>query len=521
MTKYIFKPFTNNTNKEKTLKKNVKAKNRKNLSILWLLITAFIAVGLLLFCQFYFGDSINSKTTFYDNTHINGVDVSGLTRTQADNLLSQKLVDNKDNINIVLKSDNKEWTITGDELTIIGNTRPTLDEIINYGRTGNIFAKKKTEKEIKDEGLFVNIPYEDMLGGLEDKILNIVNEVENTPVPCGIIFNPESENMFTLGDPVAGKIVDKETLKKQINSALSNGGQETIIIPTREILPETNLDDFIKEISLRSTFSTNYEKSSADRKSNIKLALSKFNGLIIEPNDEISFNQITGARTKENGYKTAKIIIGGKYVDGVGGGVCQASTTLYNALIRADLEILQVNHHTLPASYVPLSFDAMVSEGYADLKFKNNLGTPIFIKTICTNNDITVEIYGQPLEEGLSISTRAELVKILPHGGDDIIKDTNGEYESKVLYKGEYYRLKYPQEGYETRGYIEYYKNGEKIQEKEIRHDKYMPQNGIIVEGCYSLEEGMTLPENKVKYIAPQKVNKESEKIAKNRWNIN
>lgn len=495
-------------------------KNKK-MSILWLLITAFIAVGLLLFCQFYFGDSINNKTTFYQNTHINGIDVSGLTRTQADNLISQKLIDNKDEINIILKTGDKSWSITGEELSIIGNNKPTLDEVINYGREGNIFAKKKIEKQIQKDGLFVNIPYEDMLGGLEEHVENIINEVENAPKPCGIIFTPDSENMFSLGTPVSGKIVNKELLKKEINKALSMNGQGEIEIPIKEILPENDLSEFLEKISLRSSFTTNYSKSSVDRKSNIKLALSKFNGLIVEPDEEISFNKITGSRTKENGYKTAKIIIGGKYVDGVGGGVCQASTTLYNALIRSDIEILQVNHHTLPASYVPLSFDAMVSEGYADLVFKNNLDTPIFIKTFCNDENITVEIYGQPFEEGLSINTRAELLKVIPHSGDDILKDTSGQYESKVLYKGEYYRLKYPQEGYESKGYIEYYKDGEKIDEKEIRHDRYLPQNGIIVEGCYDLEEGMSLPENNVKYISPQKVDKNTEKNARNKWNIN
>jgi len=89
-----------------------------------------------------------------------------------------------------------------------------------------------------------------------------------------------------------------------------------------------------------------------------------------------------------------------------------------------------------------------------------------------------------------------------------------------VLYKGEYYRLKFPQEGYESKGFIEYYKDGEKISEKEIRHDKYQAQNGIIVEGCWSLEDGMTIPSNSVRYIPPQKVNKDTEKNAKARWHL-
>ncbi len=501
---------------EKTVQKS---KNKS--SIVWLLSVAFIAVGLLLFCQFYFGDTISSKTTYYNNTHINGINVSGMTREEANNVLMTNLIDNKDKINITLKNDDKEWTIKGEELNIVGNLQPTLDEVIEFGREGNIFNKKKAENEINNNGLYVNVPFEDMFGGIQSKLDTILANIENKHKKNEIIFNPKSEVMFSLNEGNKGFIVDRNDLYNRINNAINSEENTVIEIPVQEIVPDNTLEGFIKEISLRGKFSTDYSKSSADRKSNISLALSKFNGLIIEPNQEISFNKITGTRTIENGYKNAKIIIGGTYVSGVGGGVCQASTTLYNALLKADIEILQVNHHSLPASYVPLSFDAMVSEGYADLVFRNPLDTPIFIKTYCTDSSVNVEIYGQPLEEGVEIITRAELVKIIPHGGDNIISDTRGEYEDKVLYKGEYYRLKFPQEGYETKGYVQYVKNGNIIEEKEIRHDHYLPQNGIIVEGSYSLEEGMTLPNNSVQYIAPQKVTKEITERAKTRWKVN
>ena len=162
----------------------------------------------------------------------------------------------------------------------------------------------------------------------------------------------------------------------------------------------------------------------------------------------------------------------------------------------------------------------MVSEGYADLVFVNNLDSPIYIKTYGDENNITVEIYGQPLEEGVEIKTRSELVKVLPHSGDKIVEDSEGKYSNKVIYKGEYYRLKYPQEGYESKGYVQYYKNGELTEEKEIRHDFYPAQNGVIVEGCATMEEGMTLPASSVKYINPQKVTKETIENAKRRFNI-
>ena len=183
--------------------------------------------------------------------------------------------------------------------------------------------------------------------------------------------------------------------------------------------------------------------------------------------------------------------------------------------------MLQANHHSLPASYVPLSFDAMVSEGLSDLIFKNNLDTPIFIKSYGTDSKAVVEIYGEPFKDGISIQTRSEIIKILPHSGDEIITDQEGKYSDKVLYKGEYFRLKYPQEGYETKGYIQYLKDGQVIEEKEIRHDRYSPQNGIIIEGNFTPEEGMILPENNVKYISPQKITKETLENAKKRWKIN
>lgn len=515
------KKMAKNVSKKENKQTSTAKTKHNSTSIIWLIAVAFIAVGLLLFCQFYFGDPLSRKTTYYNNTHINGVNVSGMTREEANNVLLNNIAENKDKINITLKNGDNEWTIKGEELSVVGNIQPTLDEVIEYGREGNIFNKKKVENQIKDNGLYVNVPFEDMFGGIENKIDTVLADIENKHKKNEIIFNPESDVMFKLNEGNKGYVVDRDSLYKQISQAVSSGENTVIEIPVQEITPQNSLEDFVSQISLRAKFSTDYSKSTSDRKSNICLALSKFNGMIVEPGQEISFNQTTGARTIENGYKNAKIIVGGKYVSGIGGGVCQASTTLYNALIRADLEILQVNHHTLPASYVPLSFDAMVSEGYADLKFKNNFDTPIFIKTYCTDTNATVEIYGAPFEDGMQIQTRAELVKIIAHGGDDIITDTKGEYEDKVLYRGEYYRLKYPQEGYETKGYVQYVKNGEIIEEKQIRHDHYPSQNGIIVEGDSILEEGMTLPDNSVKYIAPQKVTKETTERAKVRWNIN
>ena len=501
-------------------KENKKKHSNKATSIFWLLGVCFITVGLLFFCQFYFGDSINSSTTFYANTKVNGIDVSGMTKEEANNILTSTFIKNKNNIDITLKHKDKSWNISGKNFEIIDNFEPSLNKIISYGRDGNIFQKKKVENDIKLNGLTANIPYQNLLGGLQNYIEDIIYEIEQPGSPASINFNPNSNPMFSLNKSDNAYIVDRNLFEQELNESINKTDKFTINIPTQEYIPENNLEQLIEKIGLRSTFSTNYSKSSINRKTNIRKALSSFNGLIIEPDETVSFNNQTGARTVENGYKNANIIFEGKYISGIAGGVCQASTTLYNALLLSDIEILQVTHHSLPASYVPLSFDAMVSEGYADLIFKNNLDTPIFIKTICTDETATVEIYGEQLKDNITIKTKSELVKIIPHQGDKIISDTNEEYSNKVLYKGEYYRLKYPQEGYETKGYIQYYQNGVLIEEKLVRHDIYNSQQGIIVEGIYDLEEGMSIPNTNVKYLSPQNITSKTIENAKKKWHI-
>ena len=238
------------------------------------------------------------------------------------------------------------------------------------------------------------------------------------------------------------------------------------------------------------SFSTNVADSTGGRKQNVKLALEKFNGLILEPNQEISFNSITGPHTLENGYKIATIIYNGEFTDGVGGGICQASTTLYNALLLSGVEINEVHKHTLPVFYVPLALDAMVSEYTSDLRFTNTTENPMYIHTYSDKNSVTVDIYSKPGE--YTYKTRSETIDTIEADGDKVIVDTDGKYSSKVLFKGEYFRISNAKDGYEAKSYLQKYLNGKLIDETEIRHEIYQPQKGVVVEGAEALPEGMT-----------------------------
>ena len=263
-----------------------------------------------------------------------------------------------------------------------------------------------------------------------------------------------------------------------------------------DVEPEVLKEENKLKTTLISTFKTQVADSTGNRKLNVRRALEKFNGLVVEPGQEISFNKVTGPHTLENGYKNAMIIYNGQFVEGAGGGVCQASTTLYNALLLADVEVLEVHKHTLPVYYVPLGLDAMVSDYVADLRFKNNYDSSIYIQTNCNSESVEVKLFG--VSTGKTIKTRSETVATLPHLGDKVVLDERGEYSDKVLFKGEKYRLTYPREGYEAKAYVEYYVDGKLAETKLIRHEIYKPQSGIVVEGAQDVVAGMNIIEDDV-----------------------
>ena len=234
-----------------------------------------------------------------------------------------------------------------------------------------------------------------------------------------------------------------------------------------------------QELTLRAQFYTSFPLSSNERKNNIRLASTSLDGTFIDVNAEFSFNKTVGARTEKNGYKTAKIIVGGKFVDGVGGGVCQVSTTLYNAVLLAGLKITEYHPHSLPVSYVAPSFDAMVNSNTADLKFINNTSNPIYIKTEVNSTQIKISIYGEKMVE--KYVRQSVIVSEIPAPSEQIIIDDALEYPS--LYEGESKIVSYGKNGYFSEGYLIKYVNGKPVNITKIRKDKYSPVQGVIVQG--------------------------------------
>lgn len=172
-----------------------------------------------------------------------------------------------------------------------------------------------------------------------------------------------------------------------------NKNLSDINIPIDITTPKISTEDVNSINTILGQFSTTFNHTTS-RGSNINIAGKSTSDQLIMPHDEFSYNKSTGSRTWHNGYKTAKVIIGGKYVNGEGGGVCQVSTTIYNAALISGMDITEVHNHTFASMYAPIGRDAAVSYGYTDFKFQNPLKHPIYIKNIVNNGVITSKIYG-------------------------------------------------------------------------------------------------------------------------------
>lgn len=240
------------------------------------------------------------------------------------------------------------------------------------------------------------------------------------PVDASVEFLPENDYPFKFESEKLGRGIDKVQLKKDIQKALYLM-ENTVDAKFIDLLPSVTVQSLKECAHKRAEFSTDYSSSSLNRKHNVKLSTEKINGAVVESGGEFSFNGIVGERSENNGFLSATVIENGEFSQGVGGGVCQVSTTLYNAVLLSGLTPTERHAHSLVPSYIEPSFDAMVSGSVCDLKFKNFTGGRIYIKGVANGEKVTFTVYGKVVD---AIYQRESVVlEVIPPKEPEIIID--------------------------------------------------------------------------------------------------
>ena len=346
-----------------------------------------------------------------------------------------------------------------------------------WSRNAGGEAIKKVADKILKMGFSNTVCAQFLFPGMEEIFDTLEKKVNSEPQNATIKF---SSGKPVLQKEIYGTKFSREETAKQLLENLQNGTNKIHVV-TKKTKPNVLLSDISNCTNIKSRFSTWCGNSSFERKNNIRVAIEAINNSQVLPGETFSFNNATGIRTEEKGYKKAKIIQNGRYVEGTGGGVCQVSTTLYNAALLAGLDVKEAHQHSLAVSYVEPSRDAMVNGNSADLKFTNNTDKPIFINALFVNDEsVVIKIYGQKNESTFSVESN--VIKVIDSAVDEV--SSNKDLAPFELKRGETYRISYPKNGIESESFlIEKDKNGNIIKQTKLRHNKYNPTNGVVVIG--------------------------------------
>lgn len=363
----------------------------------WMKWIQLFAVTVL--CIGFAGNSAIVKAETEDNkiadgVYIGNVYVGGMTADEAKAAVSA-YAQNVDEAVFTLNANGKSVEVSAQELGIAFQDTSAVEEALAVGKTGNLIKRYKDKKDLEYGSKVFELPLGVNEAEAKEVLTAKAEKLNNDAVNNGLI---RENGQFQFIEGSSGVEVNVEKSLAVIKDYLKNnwdGTDASIDLVAEVVEPEGTKEELAKVKDLLGSYTTNYSTSSAARCTNISVAAGKINGTVLYPGEEFSVGQTIGPLTAAGGYELAGAYENGQTVQSYGGGVCQVSTTLYNAVLKAELEVTQRSNHSMIVTYVKPSMDAAIAGDYKDLKFVNNLETPIYIEGYTVGKDLYFNIYGQ------------------------------------------------------------------------------------------------------------------------------
>lgn len=412
------------------------------------------------------------EEVIYPGVKVAGMDLGGKNKSEAINILKSSYsgVVTKKKINI--GADSKSYTIDYSQLDAGYDVESIVNEAFNYGKNLNLFDKVELIKQGASKEFELTFSYNDVF--INKMLTKMEADINKVPVNASVKMVSRGE--FKVTPDVKGYKIDKEKLKSEIKSKINGEltGDISIKAPIQELTAAITADK-LKTIDTNiSTYSTSFVTSIPERINNIELATKAINGTILMPGDSFSFNGTVGQRTRARGYKEAGVIINNQISSDLGGGICQVSSTFYNALLRTELAYSGMKRiaHTLPSTYVPKGLDATVNWDNIDFQFKNTLDYPIYIEGYTENKNLYFNIYSNSVFKKRSYTFSNDIIETIPTS-KTTIEDPNLMEGTKEVVKKDYtgYKVKV------TKNTIE---DGNVIKSEILYTDFYRPVTGEI-----------------------------------------
>ena len=525
-----------NSKKKKIKSGNIEEVKEQKRKIIPIIVIGIIFVAIIIFSTIFALININN-TNIVSGVKINGIDVAGLSREEAKEKIDS-IYNEKKQKDILLKYEDYDATINPELIDTKYDTDRAIEEAISIGKSGNIIVNNynilfaiigkkdiKVNIEINEdetkktiESIGSNIPgavvepdyyiEEDKLiitkgkAGLKIDTDNLVEKIKENLKDINVnqefieipVINKEPEQIniekiheevykevqdayytkdpFTIHPEVEGVDFNIEEAEKILQE-----DKEQYEIPLTITKPKVTTAQIGSEAfpNLLATYSTKYDGGNTDRTTNLRIACQKINDKVILPGETFSYNKALGERSAATGYKNAKVYENGQVVDGIGGGICQISSTLYNSVLMSNMEIVERRNHQFVTSYTPAGRDATVVYGMTDFKFKNTRTYAVKIKASCSNGIATVSIYGIKEENEYTVSFSTKTISTIPYTIQYVDDNTLAAGTEKVKQAGA--------NGVITETYIIKSLNGKVVSSKLLSKDTYNAMQRIILRG--------------------------------------
>lgn len=368
--------------------------------------------------------------TFYPGISINGVDVSGKTKEETALLFAQDPSLNTPTVSVILSVQGQNYPLDVSRIGISSNLSEMIDEAYSYGRTSTLTEEtealveryntvqlltaspKNFASSYTADGALLSSAVHEILDPLESD----VKEAKATSFDTGSLT-------FAIEESTQGISFDADKAVSDIQAALTaKEYQKTITVDAKITEPETTkaeLEDLLGLVSSTTTTTT----ADPNRNTNIRLVCEKLDGLVLQPGESFNFNDYVGERTAAKGYKEAGGIFDGTLRQELGGGICQANGTLFHSVMKADLQVDERYPHSWPSSYVPVGTDATVTWGGVNFQFTNNTDFPVAIHAYYASQKVTVQIFGRPVADGMTIKIEGVTKSETPPGPTEYVAD--------------------------------------------------------------------------------------------------
>lgn len=331
------------------------------------------------------------KNISYHGVSWRGVDVGGLNSNELSPIIHEIVTSSLEKKKFNLVFDNEVRVLGSSDLGLYYSEEEIIENIISYQKTGNLFKDtiNRFILRLSPKNIDTAIPYIDKK--ILDKSLKKLNKEVSIPAKEAIpTFKKDS---LTLSKSKNGITIDIKELKKsiinEVNKLNFSSNVISIDVPMKVVYPKlsSNLET---KMSILGSFSTKLPSLNSNRTSNIRLFSRKLNKTVVSPGEEFSADKTAGSREAKDGYKPAAMYSNNNVVDGIAGGICQATSTLYNALLYADMDITQRAPHSKTVTYVSKALDAAIAKGQLDLRFINNTSNPVIIELYVSPNGYVV-----------------------------------------------------------------------------------------------------------------------------------